>query len=389
MNKILLLMILSYAAQIAYLQFNQQVTFSTKGLSESMLQSAQSTVRDKLLSIHYSILSDRSIDERKKFMVLGMFYDLYGYHELSTVAYKTAIFLDPSNWEPLYQCGRVAVKLGQYDEGLKLYEQALNCQLSLGQQSRVYYNLGMLYLRMGMAKNAESSFKQAIEKEDNPFAQYELIKLKLNNDKTEPLNEKLYGLLTRFPMSSELYNLCLRANESGKSHIKVEMNETRESILHQEFEFDADYEKRKMFRVNVSELIESERQESMKLNEFRKILQDEVAVKQGESIYKSKGCAVCHGQDANGISGPNLTDDYWINGSSPSVIYTIIKDGRRDMPRHAHLLTSEEIWSVVGYVYQINLKSAKYKNGISNGRAAEGSHFSLNDFISDKGWNVP
>jgi cytochrome c oxidase cbb3-type subunit 3 len=38
-------------------------------------------------------------------------------------------------------------------------------------------------------------------------------------------------------------------------------------------------------------------------------------------------CAVCHGPAAQGIIGPNLTDDYWLNGGKPTQIYHTITEG--------------------------------------------------------------
>jgi len=38
-------------------------------------------------------------------------------------------------------------------------------------------------------------------------------------------------------------------------------------------------------------------------------------------------CAVCHGQYAQGNIGPNLTDDYWLYGGTPTQIYHTITEG--------------------------------------------------------------
>lgn len=41
-------------------------------------------------------------------------------------------------------------------------------------------------------------------------------------------------------------------------------------------------------------------------------------------------CAACHGKEGQGGVGPNLTDDYWINGGSMSDIFKVIKYGRAE-----------------------------------------------------------
>jgi len=38
-------------------------------------------------------------------------------------------------------------------------------------------------------------------------------------------------------------------------------------------------------------------------------------------------CATCHGADASGVAGPNLTDHYWIHGGTRLEIYRTIHDG--------------------------------------------------------------
>ena len=43
-------------------------------------------------------------------------------------------------------------------------------------------------------------------------------------------------------------------------------------------------------------------------------------------LFASK-CAVCHGNAAEGKIGPNLTDDFWLHGSSPTQIHRTIGDG--------------------------------------------------------------
>jgi len=38
-------------------------------------------------------------------------------------------------------------------------------------------------------------------------------------------------------------------------------------------------------------------------------------------------CATCHGIDASGLAGPNLTDHYWLHGGTRLEIYKTIHDG--------------------------------------------------------------
>jgi len=74
------------------------------------------------------------------------------------------------------------------------------------------------------------------------------------------------------------------------------------------------------------------------------------AAEEGEKIFK-KNCAVCHGEDAEGGIGPNLTDDKWRYGNSDSDLYTTISEGRPNgMPSWKGKLGNEAIWKVITFI---------------------------------------
>lgn len=56
-------------------------------------------------------------------------------------------------------------------------------------------------------------------------------------------------------------------------------------------------------------------------------LNEPTALSAGKNNYVQM-CAACHGKEGQGGVGPNLTDEYWINGGSMSDIFKIIKYGR-------------------------------------------------------------
>tara|TARA_R110002049_G_scaffold191811_3_gene360739 strand:+ start:1174 stop:2337 length:1164 start_codon:yes stop_codon:yes gene_type:complete len=56
------------------------------------------------------------------------------------------------------------------------------------------------------------------------------------------------------------------------------------------------------------------------------LLVDLDALNTGANIYKGN-CATCHGALAEGIVGPNLTDEYWIHGGGINNVFKIIKYG--------------------------------------------------------------
>ncbi|MFW6348605.1 MAG: c-type cytochrome, partial [Cyclonatronaceae bacterium] len=59
------------------------------------------------------------------------------------------------------------------------------------------------------------------------------------------------------------------------------------------------------------------------------LLTDADALARGEEIFlgSANQCATCHGQNAQGLVGPNLTDEYWMHGCAPEDIITSIQEG--------------------------------------------------------------
>ncbi|MFZ1289703.1 MAG: cbb3-type cytochrome c oxidase N-terminal domain-containing protein [Melioribacteraceae bacterium] len=53
---------------------------------------------------------------------------------------------------------------------------------------------------------------------------------------------------------------------------------------------------------------------------------DAVALANGKNIF-IKNCAACHGQNGEGLVGPNFTDDYWIHGNKINDLFKTIKYG--------------------------------------------------------------
>jgi cytochrome c oxidase cbb3-type subunit 3 len=72
----------------------------------------------------------------------------------------------------------------------------------------------------------------------------------------------------------------------------------------------------------------------------------------GETIFAGN-CAVCHKLDGGGSIGPNLTDDYWIQGGGISNVFSTISEGGRagkGMVAWKNSLKPSEIAQVASYV---------------------------------------
>jgi len=66
-------------------------------------------------------------------------------------------------------------------------------------------------------------------------------------------------------------------------------------------------------------------------------------------------CAPCHGERAQGLIGPNLTDDRWIHGGAVEQIFQTIAKGwpPKGMPPWGRVLTPDELSALVSYVRSI------------------------------------
>ena len=90
-------------------------------------------------------------------------------------------------------------------------------------------------------------------------------------------------------------------------------------------------------------------------------------LEQGASIFKQQ-CALCHGQNGEGLVGPNLTDDYYKNTTSLAGIVDVILDGAANgaMPAQRNLMNENEVALVAAYVASLrgqNLDSPREPEG--------------------------
>ena len=82
----------------------------------------------------------------------------------------------------------------------------------------------------------------------------------------------------------------------------------------------------------------------------------------------TRTCASCHGAQAQGLIGPNLTDDRWIHGGSVEQIFQSLAKGwpAKGMPPWGRVLKPEEIAALVSYVRSLQGSNPP------NARPAEG-----------------
>lgn len=80
-------------------------------------------------------------------------------------------------------------------------------------------------------------------------------------------------------------------------------------------------------------------------------LKDEASIKFGAETFQ-KYCVSCHGPQAGGLVGPNLTDQYWIHGGGVKNVYTTIKMGvpAKGMISWQLVFSQKQIQQIASYV---------------------------------------
>lgn len=78
---------------------------------------------------------------------------------------------------------------------------------------------------------------------------------------------------------------------------------------------------------------------------------DPAVLDQGAARF-ARSCAPCHGDRAQGLIGPNLTDDRWLHGGSVEQVFQSIAKGwpAKGMPPWGRALTPAELAALVSYI---------------------------------------
>ena len=97
------------------------------------------------------------------------------------------------------------------------------------------------------------------------------------------------------------------------------------------------------------------------------VLTDAAALESGKNLFL-QNCAACHGQEAQGTVGPNLTDEYWLHGGDVNDIYKTVKFGvpAKGMVPWQGKLTKDQLLEVSSYILSLqgsNPANAKEPQG--------------------------
>jgi len=107
------------------------------------------------------------------------------------------------------------------------------------------------------------------------------------------------------------------------------------------------------------------------------LLTDEQSLASGKQIY-TVNCVQCHGNEAQGIIGPNLTDQYWIHGGGVKNIFKTVKYGvpLKGMIAWQGQLNPKMIQQVVSYVVSL------HGSNPPGAKAPEGNLYTETDSVS-------
>lgn len=99
-----------------------------------------------------------------------------------------------------------------------------------------------------------------------------------------------------------------------------------------------------------------------------KLMADQKWMAFGGSLFAAN-CSQCHASNGSGITGPNLTDDRWINVKKLADVYAVISEGvgTKGMPAWKNRLGLNERILVSSYV-------ASLRSNPVPGKAPEGEH---------------
>lgn len=91
-------------------------------------------------------------------------------------------------------------------------------------------------------------------------------------------------------------------------------------------------------------------------------------ITEGANLFKST-CVACHMANGGGGVGPNLTDNYWLNGGDITSVFKTIKYGIRAMPAWQNNFSSKQLAQLASFVESLR------NTNVAGGKAPQGEVF--------------
>lgn len=101
--------------------------------------------------------------------------------------------------------------------------------------------------------------------------------------------------------------------------------------------------------------------------ELEDLLRSPASIAGGEAVFRTN-CLACHGDQGQGVVGPNLTDPFWIHGGRPEAVLASISQGYPDkgMPAWKPVLGAEKVRLAAAYVLSLRGRT------VANPKAPQG-----------------
>jgi cytochrome c oxidase cbb3-type subunit 3 len=109
------------------------------------------------------------------------------------------------------------------------------------------------------------------------------------------------------------------------------------------------------FKTEMAEAARKRAEAGPVTNESLAVLaKDASTLAQGKEVFTST-CAPCHGGQAQGLVGPNLTDKFWLHGGAPVDVHKSITNGYPDkgMRPWAQVLGATRVRAVAAFVVSL------------------------------------
>jgi cytochrome c oxidase cbb3-type subunit III len=101
-------------------------------------------------------------------------------------------------------------------------------------------------------------------------------------------------------------------------------------------------------------------------------------IQKGKAIFDGN-CVTCHGSNAEGGIGPNLTDKYWLYGGAPGNLFKTVSNGTsKGMLPWKDKLSPVDIQNVISFVHSLQGSNP------ANAKASEGEVFNYSGAISNQ-----
>lgn len=113
------------------------------------------------------------------------------------------------------------------------------------------------------------------------------------------------------------------------------------------------------FKTEMADLEKRRAEGAPVSNESLAVLaKDATTLTEGQKTFVAT-CAPCHGVEAQGLVGPNLTDKFWLHGGSPLDIHKSVTNGypEKGMRAWMGLLGAGRVRSVAAYVVSLKGKN--------------------------------